>query len=35
MQRFYFPGLEKSDESLIIKNPLILNQLIKVLRVKI
>mgnify|MGYP004003084787 CR=1 FL=1 len=35
MQRFYFPELDKTDKSLIVKNPLILNQLIKVLRVKI
>ncbi len=35
MQRFYFPVLEASDESVIVKNPNLLNQLIKVLRVKI
>lgn len=34
MQRFYFPNLELSDESLIIKNSEILNQLNKVLRSK-
>lgn len=35
MQRFYFPNLEKTDESLIIKNPDLLNQLNKVLRSKV
>jgi hypothetical protein len=35
MQRFYFEHLEEKDDSLTIKNPEILNQLIKVLRVKI
>lgn len=35
MQRFYFENLEQSDESLTIKNPELLNQLIKVLRVRI
>ena len=34
MQRFYFPDLESLDESIIIKNPDILHQLHKVLRVK-
>lgn len=34
MQRFYFPDLELSDKSLMIKNPDILNQLNKVLRSK-
>lgn len=34
MQRFYMPALEEWDESLTIKNPEILNQMIKVLRVK-
>lgn len=34
MQRFYFPDLEKTDESIVIKNMDFLNQLIKVLRVK-
>lgn len=34
MQRFYFPNLEASDDSLIIKNPDLLNQLNKVLRSK-
>jgi len=35
MQRFYFENLEEIDDSLTIKNPDVLNQLIKVLRVKI
>lgn len=35
MQRFYFENLEEADDSLTIKNPEILNQLIKVMRVKI
>lgn len=34
MQRFYIDILESSDESLSVKNPDLLNQLIKVLRVK-
>jgi hypothetical protein len=34
MQRFYFPNLEKKDDNIIIKNPDLLNQMIKVLRVK-
>jgi len=34
MQRFYFPLLEKVDDSLIIKNPGLLNQFNKVLRSK-
>jgi len=34
MQRFYFPNLEKKDDNIIIKNPELLNQMIKVLRVK-
>lgn len=34
MQRFYFELLEESDDSITIKNPEILNQLNKVLRVK-
>lgn len=34
MQRFYFEKLEKEDESIAIKNPELLNQLNKVLRVK-
>ena len=35
MQRFYFEALESSDDSVTIKNPNLLNQLIKVLRVKV
>lgn len=35
MQRFYFPHLEKVDDSMTIKNPELLNQLNKVLRVKV
>lgn len=35
MQRFYFKDLQKEDESITIKNPDLLNQLIKVLRVNI
>lgn len=35
MQRFYFSNLEKSDDNITIKNPEILNQLNKVLRVTI
>jgi len=34
MQRFYFEALESSDDSVTIKNPDLLNQLIKVLRVR-
>ncbi len=34
MQRFYFPDLEKVDDNIVLKNSEILNQLIKVLRVK-
>ena len=34
MQRFYFESLEEKDDSITIKNPILLNQLIKVLRVK-
>lgn len=34
MQRFYFELLEEQDDSITIKNPLILNQMLKVLRVK-
>lgn len=34
MQRFYFENLEASDDSVTIKNPELLNQLIKVLRIK-
>ncbi len=34
MQRFYFENLDKNDSSIIIKNPDLLNQLIKVLRAK-
>ena len=35
MQRFYFPDLEKSDDSITIKNKELINQLTKVLRVNI
>lgn len=35
MQRFYFENLEKTDDSITIKNPELLNQLNKVLRVKV
>ena len=35
MQRFYFPNLESSDDNIVIKNPDLLNQLNKVLRVKV
>lgn len=35
MQRFYFEALESTDDSVTIKNPNLLNQLIKVLRVNI
>lgn len=35
MQRFYFPNLESSDDNILIKNPDLLNQLNKVLRVKV
>ena len=35
MQRFHFPNLEKKDDNITIKNPELLNQLIKVMRVKI
>jgi len=34
MQRFYFPNLEQIDDNITIKNPDLLNQLIKVMRVK-
>jgi len=34
MQRFYFENLENTDTSITIKNPTLLNQLNKVLRVK-
>ncbi len=34
MQRFYFEALESIDDSITLKNPELLNQLIKVLRVK-
>jgi len=34
MNRFYFENLEITDDSITIKNPLLLNQLNKVLRVK-
>ncbi len=34
MQRFYFEALEEKDDSITIKNPLVLNQMIKVLRVR-
>jgi hypothetical protein len=35
MQRFYFENLEETDDSITVKNPELLNQLNKVLRVKI
>jgi len=35
MNRFYFEALEKTDDSITIKNPELLNQLNKVLRVKL
>jgi hypothetical protein len=35
MQRFYFEALEKDDDSITIKNPELLNQFNKVLRIKI
>jgi len=35
MNRFYFESLEQTDDSLTIKNPELLNQLNKVLRVKL
>lgn len=34
MQRFYFEALDEKDGSITIKNPILLNQLLKVLRVK-
>lgn len=34
MQRFYFPQLEQKDDNVVLKNPELLNQLIKVMRVK-
>jgi len=34
MQRFYFPNLEKKTDNITIKNKQLINQLIKVLRVK-
>ncbi len=34
MQRFYFPDLEQTDDSITIKNKDLINQLIKVLRIK-
>jgi hypothetical protein len=33
MQRFYFENLEQADDSITIKNPDLLNQLNKVMRV--
>lgn len=35
MQRFYFEALESIDDSVTVKNPNLLSQLIKVLRIKI
>lgn len=35
MQRFYFSSLEKTDDNITIRNPELLNQLNKVIRVKI